>query len=198
MNRDERIETISLIIILAVAGCAFSAVSITGAEPALFIFSLPLLFMLMGFTPAVWSKLFDAGPGMPAQLSLTAAASTLPFYVLFSTSFPYPAHSIALITIFLAAEGLYWAFLYKANRILYSITLLVTGLIPLLVYSFIIRSSGSGRICAVSPFGYLYYLSRNEWRAYILYVLAAHTAPLICAFVIILLRREHSGSSNES
>ena len=197
MNRDEQKEIISLVIILAVAGCTFAVLAVTRAEPALYIFSLPLLFILMGLTPAAWSKLFNSGSIIPARLSLTLAVGTLPFYVLFSTNFPYPAGVIAMIIVFLTIEGIYWAFLYRAGALFYSSILFITGFIPLLIYSFIMHTSDAGLILAISPLGYLYFLCRNEWSIHIVSILTAHAVPLICAIILVLLSRKHAGSSSD-
>jgi len=197
MNANGRRETAGIIVMLGTAAFSLTAISASGAEPALYVFSIPLFFLVMCCTPAVWSRVLASDYHVLFRLSITASLAVLPFYAFFLTRHPYTGSCAAAILIFLALEGIYWAFLYSAGRILYSVTLFATAFLPLLVYSFIIGSPGSVKVFAVSPFGFLYLICKNEWCIFLIPPAAAHAVPLMCACTAVLLRRRKAEGETE-
>lgn len=189
MNMNSRRETAGIIIMLGTAVFSFAVASALESEHALYIFSAPLFFLVMCCTPAVWSRVLASDYRVLFRLSLTSSLVILPFYALFLTRYPYPGSGAAAILVLLAIEGVYWAFLYSAGRMLYSITVFTTGFLPLLLYSFTAGRRGALRILSVSPFGFLYLICKNAWAAFLIYAAAAHAVPLVIALAALLLRK---------
>lgn len=190
MKIQERRETAIVILVLAASVCSSTAAAAAAAGSALYIFSAPVVFLLMLITQVSMIPGRGCSPLFPVRTAVTAAAAAFPFLAVFVTTVPGTAGNALVIAVFFAVQGMFWAYLYAASRMVYSGTLFLGVLVPLLAYSCIAGTEGSGTVLSVSPFGFLYFLCSGKWTGYLLPAAVSHTVAAACAYTVFAFRQK--------